>query len=280
MSRVCSLVLSLFLVWSNVAASNTLTLHTRSRKEAGGRFEIVYSIVHWDPKKTAVILCDMWDKHWCGGATERVAEMAPVMNDVVRDARNRGLLIIHAPSETMAFYNDTPQRKRAQQAPPAQPPDVGQNARSMNRANEPPLPIDDSDNGCDTEEKPWYRAWTRQHAAIEIAAEDAISDKGQEIYNLLQQRGIDNVIIMGVHTNMCVLNRSFAIRQMVKWGKNVILMRDMTDTMYNPSKPPFVSHFRGTELVIEHIEKYWCPSITSTDFTGKPAFRFKADEHP
>ena len=35
--------------------------------------------------------------------------------------------------------------------------------------------------------------------------------------------------------------------------------------MYDPRQPPYVSHTRGTELVIEHIEKYWCPSIESAD---------------
>ncbi|MCI0747578.1 MAG: c-type cytochrome, partial [Verrucomicrobia subdivision 3 bacterium] len=85
------------------------------------------------------------------------------------------------------------------------------------------------------------------------------------------------VIVMGVHANMCVLGRSFAIRQMVLLGKNVLLMRDMTDTMYNSRMRPKVNHFRGTDLVVEHIERYWCPSITSTAFTGKPEFRFKDD---
>src|SRR5205823_14857732 len=96
-------------------------------------------------------------------------------------------------------------------------------------------------------------------------------------YNLLQQRGIDNVIVMGVHANMCVLGRPFSIRQMVGEGKNVLLMRDMTDTMYNSRKRPFVNHFRGTDLIVDHIEKYWCPSITSVDFLGGEPFHFKAD---
>ena len=109
---------------------------------------------------------------------------------------------------------------------------------------------------------------------IEIAPEDAITDNGQETINLLAQRGIDNVILAGVHLNMCVLGRPFAIRQMVKLGKNVALMRDLTDTMYNPERPPGVSHFEGTELVIEHVEKYWCPSFLSSDITGQTAFRF------
>jgi type 1 glutamine amidotransferase len=44
--------------------------------------------------------------------------------------------------------------------------------------------------------------------------------------------------------------------------------------------PPQVSHVRGTELVIEHIEKHICPTITSSDLLGGPAFRFRADRRP
>ena len=140
------------------------------------------------------------------------------------------------------------------------------------------LPIDDSDMGCDCVVKCTIRdAWTRQIATIEIGKDDAITDNGQEIWNLIAKHGIENVMICGVHLNMCVLGRPFAIRQLVKLGKNVALIRDMTDTMYNHERPPGVNHFAGTDLVIEHVEKYWCPSFTSHDITGKPTFRFKDD---
>ena len=69
----------------------------------------------------------------------------------------------------------------------------------------------------------------------------------------------------GVATNMCVLGRSFGIRSLINAGMNVILVRDLTDTMYNPEMPPFVSHDEGTQLVVEHIEKYWSPSVLSKD---------------
>ena len=72
---------------------------------------------------------------------------------------------------------------------------------------------------------------------------------------------------MGVHTNICILNRSFGIRQMTQLGFQVALVRDLTDAMYDPRTRPFVSHSRGTELVIEHIESRWCPSIISDDLT-------------
>ena len=70
---------------------------------------------------------------------------------------------------------------------------------------------------------------------------------------------------MGVHTNMCILHRSFGIKQMVRWGIPIALIRDLTDTMYNPEMPPYVNHNEGTELVISFIEKFWCPTIHSSD---------------
>jgi hypothetical protein len=49
---------------------------------------------------------------------------------------------------------------------------------------------------------------------------------------------------------------------------NVVLVRDLTDSLYNPRMPPVVSHDRGTALIVEHIEKYWCPSVASGDVTS------------
>ena len=63
-------------------------------------------------------------------------------------------------------------------------------------------------------------------------------------------------------------------------GFHVVLMRDLTDTMYNSRSAPYVSHFTGTDLVVEHIEKHWCPSITSADFLGGREFRFSEDHRP
>lgn len=264
--------------------SGLLTLNGRTRAETAegsGRWHSVISPLQWKAEETAIVVCDMWDRHWCPNATERVGQMAPVMNDVIRTARNRGVLIIHCPSDTMDFYRDWRQRKRAQAAPPVETQIPLQRWCHLDPAVEgPALPIDDSDGGCDCAEPVEnYRAWSRQHPAIEIAEQDAITDS-EEAFYLMKQRGITNVIVMGVHTNMCVLGRPFSIRQMIQQGQQVVLMRDMTDAMYNPASAPFVSHFTGTDLVVQHIEQYWCPTILSTDLTGRPEFRFAGDRRP
>jgi nicotinamidase-related amidase len=213
-----------------------------------------------NPSETALVLCDVWDRHWCRGAEERLAELLPRMNDVVRSAREKGVLIVHAPSDTMGFYADSPARQRVLAVPAVEPPaDLAR--------EDPPQPIDAADGGCDTDRNLGgvdENTWTRQHPAILIDHDrDVISDDGRELFNLYAQRGIRNVIILGVHTNMCILNRSFAIKQMVKWGFTVALVRDLTDSMYNPARPPYVSHDEGTRLTVEYIEKFWCLTLSS-----------------
>ncbi len=281
------LLMSIAFFIVNMAQSEPITIKTRSQVVTatnGGKYESMEKEATWETTQTAVIIVDMWDDHWCPNAAKRVTEMAKPMNKVIKLAREKGMLIIHAPSSTVDFYKGTLARKRSINAPSASPPkplskDVrwGTNWCWPDKFRETELPIDDSDMGCDCEKEfPIREAWTRQIETIEIDDEsDAITDNGQEAYNLLVEHNIENVILMGVHLNMCVLGRPVGIRQMVNIGKNVVLMRDMTDTMYNPKKRPFVNHFKGTDLVVKHIEKFWCPSITSTAITGEEQFFFK-----
>jgi len=266
------------------AAVATLELKTRQQIETekgSGEFKTVNGNVRWNANETAVVICDMWAKHWCRGATKRGAEMALRMNEVVKAARARGVLIIHCPSSGMKFYEDTPMRKLAMAAPKLKTKIALQGWCHLDPKHEAALPIDDSDQGCDC----WPQCTTktkmdlRQTSVIEMKEGDAVTDSA-EAYYLMKQRAITNVIVMGVHTNMCVLGRPFSIRQMKYQGQNVVLMRDMTDTMYNSRSKPYVSHVKGTDLVVEHIEKYWCPTITSTDFTGKPAHKFAEATQP
>lgn len=255
-----------------------LTRYQAERTPGDGRFLTQFKPLEWDGAKTAVILCDLWDKHGCASAQARVAELAPRVNEFIIAARKRGAFIIHCPSDCMAFYRDTPQRKLAKGAPKVVPAVPLERWCKLDAAKEGKLPIDDSDSGCE-EEPTSKNPWTRQHPAIEIADGDAITDN-EEAYYLLRQRGIDTVLIAGVHTNRCVLGRPFGIRQLVKQGFKVCLVRDLTDSLYNPKAAPFVSHFTGSDLVVDHVEKHWCPTMTSGDLLDNKEFRFKDDKRP
>jgi nicotinamidase-related amidase len=274
-----------------------LALKLRSRVEDPahkGRFQTVEKPASWDPKRTAIIVCDMWDLHHCLNATRRGAEMAPTMDRVLKAARDRGATIIHAPSDCIASYKDHPARKRAVETPRAKsfPAEIGKWCYKIPAEEKGVYPIDQSDGGEDddpAEHAKWQEEltakgrnpkapWIKETDLLTIdAGRDTISADGQEVWSILEARGIEHVVLLGVHLNMCVLGRPFGLRQMAKNGRDVVLMRDMTDTMYNPARSPHVSHFAGTELMVEHVEKYVCPTITSDQVLGGAPFRFKGD---
>jgi nicotinamidase-related amidase len=274
------LALSLLITGANVEKSDEplptrprvpgkLRLQLRERpKTADGAFQVVERTVDWDAAATAIIVCDMWDGHYCKSAARRVNVMVPRMNEVLSHARDHGVQIIHAPSGVIYNYEDTPYRERLKRAKAVKPPVPIAAWCHLDPAKEPPMPVETEKCSCDDPiVGSAVRRFNFQHPGLDITGYDGVSDNGQEIYNFLEQEGIQNVVLMGVHTNMCVLGRPFGIRQMVRLGKNTVLARDLTDAMYDPRQPPFVSHARGTEMVIEHIEKFWCPSILSIDLT-------------
>jgi nicotinamidase-related amidase len=215
-----------------------------------------------DFARSAVILCDVWDRHWNTGAEKRLEAMLPKMRVLVETLRKKGAFILHAPSDTMAFYRDAPARLRMLSVPPLTPPEF----RSM---EEKPYPLDASDGGNDANipaERVDLPVWSRQHPAIVIDQNtDGISDSGAEVYAYFKRHGIGSVFILGVHTNMCVMNRSFAIKNLVRWGFDAALVRDLTDPMYNPAMMPYANRDQALALMVGYIEKFWCPTVLSAD---------------
>ncbi len=274
-----------------------LDARIRLPADDGKSLEVATTQIEFGSKEAAVIICDMWDTHHCLSAAKRVAEMAPRMNEVITGIRKRGALIIHAPSGCMPFYENTPQRRRAQEAPHVDAvvefrwngwnqrrgPETAENPRQtqeIRRLKESPLPnaiIDQGPCSCDISEpicNEYHSPEVRQIETIEIAGEDAVSSDGQEVYNLLQQRGIENILMMGIATNVCVLARPFGIRQLVYLGKKPLLCRDLTDSFHRYHR----GHFQGTDLIIEYIERHWCPTVTSDQIVGGEPFRFREDK--
>ena len=279
------------------AMAEQFNLRLRYQKqtdEEPGSFQRIEREESWDASETAVIVCDVWDLHHCLNAVRRLEQFGPRLNEVLIEARRRGTVVIHSPSDYMDAYQDHPARRRAIAAPRADtvPEDIEHWCSRIPAEERADYPIDQSDGGEDDdpqEHAAWAAKlkamgrnpgmpWKTQSSMISIDAErDYISDRGDEVWNILEHCGIRNVILTGVHTNMCVLGRPFGLRQMSRNGKNVVLMRDMTDTMYNPKRWPYVDHFTANDLIVSHIERYVCPSITSDQLIGGKPFRFGND---
>jgi type 1 glutamine amidotransferase len=288
------------IMMASLSSADDLQLALRYQTETNqgsGRYHRLIRQEVWNPRETAVIVCDVWDLHHSQNAVRRLGEFAPRLDAVLKEARGRGMTIIHSPSDCMNAYTEHPARQRAVAVPQAAqlPDDITSWCSRIPAEEQAVYPLDQSDGGDDDdpeEHKVWAAKlvqmgrnpglpWRKQSDLITIDADrDFISDRGDEVWNILQQRGIKNVILTGVHVNMCVLGRPFGLRQLVRNGQNVVLMRDMTDTMYNPARWPYVSHFTGNDLIVAHIERFVCPTMTSDQLIGGESFRFQNDQRP
>ena len=218
-----------------------------------------YNQLNYEANNVTLLICDMWDKHWCKPAQLRTNRLASKMNSLVNFMRSKGVKIIHSPSNVIDYYKNSNARLSIINIPKVQLP------KEIKHIN-PPIPIDDF-SSISQSKQPLENVWTRQHKAIQINNDlDVISDDGIEIYRFIYHYNIQLVLVMGIHTNLCVLNRSFGIKQLVKWGINTVLIRDMTDSLNNPEKTPYVNHNQGRKLIISYIEKYWCPSIIGNEY--------------
>ena len=236
-----------------------------------------------DGAKGAMIVIDMWDTIQCVSAARRVAELAPRINDLAARLRQEGALIIHAPAGCMEFYAGTEARVRAREAPPVPSPvPVDWNEWDASRESSLPASLaDDTPCSCEPEEGepcttggPPY-PWTHQIDAIEISSSDAVTDDGNELLALLEERRIEHVVVTGVHSNRCVLGRPYGIRQLVYWGKRPTLCRDLTDSYHRDPR----GHQWGNDYMVAHIERHWCPTLTSDQLVGGLQFRF-SDTRP
>jgi len=264
----------------------------------------VESPASWKASETAVIVCDVWDLHHCRRAVERLEEFAPRIARLCDIVRAGGGTVIHAPSDCMPQYQNHSARTRVldlvERKLPAgfEPPRAakatwcsGCEAEALDE-----YPLDQSLGGEDdepAEHAAWAAElermgrdpkmpWKQQSPLVPIDANgDFVSDNGAEVARVLAARGIRHVMLVGVHLNMCVLGRPFGLRRIAESGRDVVLVRDLTDTMYDPAQWPWVNHFTGTDRMVGHVERHVCPTISSDQVLGDAGpFRSPRDTRP
>jgi len=250
----------------NSPARFTLPLRRRALTErpTGRVWEEQVQRVTVATDQLAVVICDMWDHHWSAGAALRVKQLVPELNDWCSRLRRLGVTVIHAPSDTMDAYEHSPARARAARY-------AGTEARPPLAL--PPPPFELVDGGSDTVDQysPNTAVWTRQHPGIDIDEEvDLVSDEGREIAGYLEDTGRRTVLMTGVHTNLCVLSRSFGLAALIGYGLSPVLVSDLTDAMYDPARPPYVTHDEGTRLVVRYVEAFVAPTVRRADVLPDP----------
>jgi len=271
MCKKVALAASMFVFMSGAATgavgaeadSQSIQL-TVQQRDGDGR--PVRETVTIEPSRTAVVVVDMWDRHWCTTYTQRVANMVPRMNLTLTAARRLGMTVVFAPSDVLDHYVDAPQRRAMQAVPAAAAPD-----RVTFDPPPTPPPTDHCECGPDEPCKRKYKAWSRQQPDLVIGDEDLIGDcnNGSELLNLCAARRIDTLIYMGVASNMCVLHRSMGLLNMRRHGLRTLVTADLVNAISaNGIGPdgradPNFTPAKGTAQVQRHIEQHIAATLES-----------------
>lgn len=211
-----------------------------------------------DPSKIGVVIVDMWNYHWCMTAEQRVGAMVPRINRSLEGARKLGMKVIWAPTDVADLYVGTPQRERAM------------------AVAEQPLPKVRAIPWCGTLSGgcmcgpgfvcPQDYGWDGMHPGLLIAPEDYIVGRdAAAMYSLCTKLGLTHLIYMGVHTNVCVLGKGPAIKNMYDAGLQCIIARDCTDALTEYEPESGFTPDTGTARAVADLERSDVPSINMGD---------------
>lgn len=212
-------------------------------------------------EKTAIVIVDMWNYHWCRTWLGRAGAMVPRMNCVLSVARELGIKIVHAPTDVANSYAGYLQRERMAALPQCRLPHLDLSTwpseELMNSLPEPPWWEGDMCGGT-LKCKPNYGE-NKIDPSLEIHQDDWISASGQDVYNLCSAFGIENLIYMGGATNICLFKKPEGMLNMSAAGLNCIIARDLTEAHSSGSDSSALD--RNTDEVVGYIEKYLGPSV-------------------
>lgn len=237
-------------------------LNLRRRSEIFPNSNIVQIIETEKSLKSSevgVLVIGMWSSHACQVATDRLDELAPKVDSFLKKCRNSGCKVIFGSSSLTKSPTYKQNVAHMKGLPFA-------SLRDYGMPQYPPLPIDDSDGGIVTKNPSFKRSEVDMHPGVTVCPEDAMSDNNKEILNFLHHHGIKLLLVCGVHLNMCVLDRPYGIKNLMRFGFPTCLVRDLTDPMYNPKEGTGpATRAEATEMVVQYVERYFCPSIHSED---------------
>lgn len=206
----------------------------------------------------ALLVCDVYDSHWCKSTNERYERTRKRIAEFVDIFHDMGGVVIHSPNNCVdTFYANYPQRKKMR---------LGSMPRFRKiTEGKQPIPTDGI-NGCDDVPScynPSVSEGKQQYPGINIAENDCITARALELIDYIDSNNIYYVLYSGFALNLCMLNNEIGIRRMMHWGVNCLFFRDLTDVFYSPKQPPHVSVEKALDLMVKYVENYWCASVSA-----------------
>jgi nicotinamidase-related amidase len=239
---------------------STLILSLRKHQEFfvnSSELELVEKEKTFNSSEVAVLVIGMWSGHQCLVADTILHELSPKVNTFLKTCRSKNMKVIFGSSSLTKLPKYVPLRKNMKGLAFAKLVDRG--------LSFPPIPFDDSDGGVNQKNPNFKRDDVDLHPSIEVADTDAMSDNSKEILNYLYHHNIKLLLVVGVHTNMCVLDRPYGIKNLARYGFPMAIVRDLADPMIKPDGIKVKDRADALDKIIRYTERYFCPSVDSRD---------------
>lgn len=208
-------------------------------------------------EQTALVLVDLWDAHFIESWIERAEKVTrQAVVPVIDAARDAGITIVHAPSPGVA--EQFPQLGRHTPPAPVSPPDW---PPPEFRSREGPYAAYRGPRAQPPGIRPIQNLG--MSPAICVRDDDFVIATGEQLHDLLKERGILHLIYAGFATNWCVLGRDYGIRAMARRSYHIVLLREATTGVEFPDT---LDTLFATEISIREVEQQFGFTASNEDF--------------
>lgn len=237
-----------------------MNILSKGRIIAKDKWEYVHRKYNIDCDKSAIIICDVWDKHWDLGAEKRMNVLAQKINDFIKIATALGMTIIHSPHDTDTYYSNHPCFIPERYIDPSI--DIIDPLSIWNVYHRIESPIKPVSKQYETK-----LVWTMQNSAIEINDSDYISTDSYRIFGLLKSLNVENIFYVGCHLNACIMWRPLGVIQAKHLYYNVFFIEELIDILYDVTNVPYINHEQALVVIKDFIRSFFTDSVSTKEFT-------------
>jgi hypothetical protein len=237
-------------------------LHVRARKvsSAGARFfEKAINL------SETVVYLDMWRSHWCTYYNDREFFFTPRINEAAQLLRTLGLPVVHISMGADAWYGSTRYRRAGREAV------ARGNLSVLEQYNAQAAKYHKNyipgfvDTCVYTDQERWGK-YRDNHLTktIAVAEDDYLVQNFKESAEAFVGLGAKTVLVLGQHTNMCLMAVFLYCREV---GLDLVIVRDLVDSawLYELQKNHSKTNSEGNEAVNNYFDEVFGSSVLSYD---------------
>lgn len=212
-----------------------------------------------------VIYVDMWRSHWCTYYNDREFYFTPRINEILQMFRQISVPVVQISMSVDAFNGNSIQRKEGKKVVEKGSLDILEkyNAQAM-RYHKDYIPgFVDTCVYKDQERFGKYRD-NRFSKVIAVAEDDYFVQNFKESAESFVGLGAKHVIVLGQHTNMCLMAVFLYCREV---NLDLIIVRDLVDAcwLFEYQKNHVRNHTAGNIAVNDYFDTNFGSSIISYD---------------